>query len=144
LGHSAGAQFLSRVAAFAPTEARRIIIANPSTHVFASLEIDAPFGLGGVYREQEAEAQLRRYLAEPITILLGAEDTGEKDLNETPDAMAQGRTRLERGRNAYNAARREAQSRNWAFNWRLSIVPGVGHSARRMYRSREAAREFAH
>ena len=31
LGHSAGAQFLSRVAAFAPTEARRIIIANPST-----------------------------------------------------------------------------------------------------------------
>jgi poly(3-hydroxybutyrate) depolymerase len=33
LGHSAGAQFLSRVAAFVPNAARRIVIANPSTYV---------------------------------------------------------------------------------------------------------------
>ena len=33
LGHSAGAQFLDRLAAFVPTEARRIVIANPGSYV---------------------------------------------------------------------------------------------------------------
>jgi poly(3-hydroxybutyrate) depolymerase len=43
IGHSAGGQFLSRVAAFVPTQARRIVIANPSTYVVPSLKVDAPF-----------------------------------------------------------------------------------------------------
>ena len=34
IGHSAGGQLLSRVAAFTPTGASRIVIANPSTWVF--------------------------------------------------------------------------------------------------------------
>jgi len=45
-GHSAGGQFLDRLAAFVPTEARRIVVANAGSYVFPSLEIDAPFGLG--------------------------------------------------------------------------------------------------
>src|SRR5262244_3909057 len=46
LGHSAGAQFLDRLAAFVPTEARRIVIANAGSYVFPSLEVGAPYGLG--------------------------------------------------------------------------------------------------
>jgi dienelactone hydrolase len=62
LGHSAGAQFLDRLAAFVPTEARRIVVANPGSYVFPSLQIAAPYGLGKVYSGADGEAQLRRYL----------------------------------------------------------------------------------
>jgi len=47
IGHSAGAQFLSRVAAYGGSEARRIVIANPSTWVRPSLEIAARTGSAG-------------------------------------------------------------------------------------------------
>lgn len=137
IGHSAGAQFLSRVAAFVPTEARRIVIANPSTHVVPSLNVDAPFGLGGLYDDQGSQAELRRYLAQPVTIFLGEDDTGDKDLNETAAAKAQGATRLERGLNTYFAAKKLAAAQGWPFNWRLVEVPDVGHSARRMFSSWE-------
>jgi pimeloyl-ACP methyl ester carboxylesterase len=137
LGHSAGGQFLSRVAAFVPTEAKRIVIANPSTHVFPSLTM-APYGFGGVYSANDSVAELRRYLALPLTIFLGREDTGDEERDDSPAAVAQGETRYDRGRNAYRAARDLARSRGWAFNWRLVEAPGVGHSARKMFATREA------
>jgi pimeloyl-ACP methyl ester carboxylesterase len=133
MGHSAGAQFLSRVAAFVPTEARRIVIANPSTHVFPTLDVAAPFGLGGVYADKDAQAQLRNYMQQPVTIFLGQDDLGDEDLSETKSAMAQGQTRYERGRNVFQEARRVAAEHHWKFNWRLVELPGVGHSARKMF-----------
>ena len=71
LGHSAGGQFLDRLAAFVPTEARGIVIGNAGSYVFASLAIVAPYGLGKVYSGTEGEAALRRYLEQPLTIYLG-------------------------------------------------------------------------
>jgi pimeloyl-ACP methyl ester carboxylesterase len=138
IGHSAGGQFLSRIAAFVPTEARRVVIANPSTYVAASSRVSAPFGLGGVYDNAAAQAQLRRYLAQPVTILLGAADTGDADLNVTAPAMAQGATRYERGLNVFAQAKATAAAQHWAFNWRLVELPGVGHSARKMFSSSQA------
>lgn len=135
IGHSAGAQFLSRLAAFTPTEARRIVVANPSSYVFASLQIKAPFGMGGVYPPRSAERQLRRYLHAPVTIFLGKDDVGDKDRDESAGARAQGETRLERGLNAYRSARALARARGWAFNWRLVGTPHVGHSAAKMFGS---------
>jgi len=140
IGHSAGGQFLSRVAAFAPTQAKGIVIANPSSHVMPSLDVKAPYGLGSAYPRSEATAALRRYLAQPVTILLGGEDDDEdaQDLSKTNEATQQGATRLERGQNAYRAGQKAAQERGWTFNWRMAEVPGVGHSARRMFSSPEA------
>src|SRR5262245_13469800 len=138
LGHSAGGQFLSRVAAFVPTDARRIVIANPSTYVAPSPRVAAPFGLGGLYDDAAAQTALRRYLAQPVTIFLGDADVGDNDLNETPAAMAQGATRLERGLNIYKQAEALATSHHWAFNWRLVELPGVGHSAAKMFSSPQA------
>src|SRR5262245_21088761 len=97
IGHSAGAQFLSRVAAFTPTQPRRLVVTNPSTYVAATLDVDAPYGMGRVYDAATAQSQLRRYLGQPVTIFLGEEDTGDENLNESPPAMAQGQTRVERG-----------------------------------------------
>lgn len=133
LGHSAGGQFLDRLAAFVPTEARRIVVANPGSYVFPSLEIGAPYGLGKVYAGADGEAQLRRYLEQPLTIYLGEADTRDDDRDESPDALAQGASRYQRGLNVFNSAKALAQARGWTFNWRLVELPGVGHSARKMF-----------
>jgi pimeloyl-ACP methyl ester carboxylesterase len=139
IGHSAGGQFLSRLAAFTPTEAVRIVIANPGTHVVADPEVEAPYGLGGVYPRDGMEKELRRYVGAPITIFLGHDDTEEDGLSTGPGASAQGPTRYARGLNAFKAAQVLAQARGWSFNWRLVEVPGVGHRAKRMFAAPEAS-----
>src|SRR5262249_56979412 len=97
LGHSAGAQFLDRIAAFVPTDARRIVIANAGSYVFPSLAVDAPYGLGKVYSGTDGEAALRRYLEQPLTIYLGQGDTRDDERNDYPEALAQGASRYQRG-----------------------------------------------
>jgi hypothetical protein len=133
IGHSAGGQFLSRVAAFAQTDAARIVIANPSTRVMPSTTISMPFGFGGIKPAQDAELALRAYLARPIIVDLGGIDTGSAELDVTVDGMAQGANRLARGRNAFNSARAAAESHGWPFDWTLIEVPGVGHSSTTMF-----------
>ena len=132
LGHSAGGQFLERLAAFVPTQARRIVVANPGSYVLPSVEVAAPYGLGKVYAGAEGEAQLRRYLELPLTIYLGEADT-----------RAQGASRHQRGVNVFHAARKLAQERGWAFNWRLVELPGVGHSASKMFAAPQASDALA-
>lgn len=143
LGHSAGGQFLSRVAAFTPTEARRIVIANPSSYVLAATDVAAPYGLGGVYRTSESREALKRYLASPVTIMLGRDDVGDENLSETPEAKAQGATRYARGLNTFKAAKETAERAGLPFNWRLLEVPGVAHSAKKMFSSKQAVDALA-
>ena len=143
LGHSAGAQFLDRLAAFVPTEARRIVVANPGSYVFPSLQIAAPYGLGKVYSGADGEAQLRRYLEQPITIYLGQGDVKADDRDPSPEAQAEGASRYQRGRNAFNVAKALAQARGWPFNWRLVELPGVGHNARKMFAAPQASEALA-
>lgn len=139
IGHSAGGQALSRFAAFVPNAARRIVIANPSTWVWPSRAERFPYGFGGLPGPLADDAALQRYLAQPVVVLLGTADTRrDNNLNLREGTERQGRNRLERGRNAFDAARQLARERGWAFNWQLVEVPGVGHSARRMFGSPEA------
>jgi dienelactone hydrolase len=139
LAHSAGAQFLDRLAAFVPTEAKRIVVANPGSYVFPSLEIAAPYGLGEVYAGADGETELKRYLAQPLTIYLGEGDIREDDRDDSPDALAQGASRHQRGVNTFNAGKALAQARGWPFNWRLVELPGVGHDARKMFAAPQAS-----
>lgn len=138
LGHSAGGQFLARVAAYVPNDATSIIIANPSTWVWPDLSIAAPYGFGEAYSPAEGEAALRRYFAEPITVLLGQQDTGSHNLVSNREAEAQGSTRLDRGQNVFREAQLAAQQHGWTFHWQLAVVPGVGHDAARMFASDQA------
>jgi len=133
IGHSAGAQFLSRVAAFTSPNAVRIVIANPSTWVMPSTTTSAPFGFGGLKPAQEAERALRAYLGQPVVVDLGGIDTGSEELDVSADGMAQGPYRLARGRNAFNSAKSAAESHGWPFNWTLIEVLGVGHSSTKMF-----------
>jgi hypothetical protein len=142
-GHSAGAQFLSRVSAFAsPSGAQRIVISNPSTYVLPAIDVPAPYGFGGLFGSYGAKSQLQHYLALPITILLGREDIGDEELANEPEAVAQGATRLERGIRTYRLAQQVAAVNGWPFNWRLAIVPGVGHDTRGMMSSQQSLQAF--
>ncbi len=139
IGHSAGGQALSRFAAFVPHAARHIVIANPSTYLWPSLTERFPYGYGGLPAAMSNDTALQRYLAQPVTLLLGTADVERgADLNVREGAERQGHNRLERGHNAFRAAQRLAQERGWVFGWRLIEVPDVGHSARRMLGSAEA------
>lgn len=132
-GHSAGGQFLSRLSAYSPPGgASRIVIANPSAHVLPSFDEVAPYGFGGVYSSEEAEDRLRAYLTLPITIYLGAQDVGEKNLVKKSAARQQGANRLERGFHVFRRAWELANEEGWQLNWRLVTAPGVGHSSRDM------------
>ncbi len=138
IGHSAGGQFLNRVIAFGDVRPARVIIANPGTWVRPDLNTTVPFGLGGLYAGADGEIALRRYLAAPVTVLLGQEDVRSRELSVNPNAMAEGRNRLERGESVFRQAQDVARQRGWPFNWRMAVVPGVGHDARSMFASAQA------
>ncbi len=134
LGHSAGAQFVDRVAAYAPPAAACIVVANPSTWVLPLSTAPAPFGFGNI------EASPRTYLSLPIVVLLGAADTGSHDLATGPEAMAEGPDRLTRGLRTFELARATAREHGWPFGWTLLEVAGVGHDAKAMFASPQALR----
>ena len=137
-GHSGGAQFLSRVAAFGPDIFDKMIVANASTHVRASLSENLPYGFDGMSAAQQ-EAYLKDYLADPVTIYAGSADNdpNASDLATGSAAMRQGDDRLERAKFVYNEAKELAASKGWAFNWELVVADDVGHSARKMFNAPE-------
>lgn len=139
IGHSAGGQFLNRLAAFMPGDAVRIVAANPGTLIFPTRDLPFPFGFGELPETLGGEAALRRYLAAPLTLFLGAEDTGYEHLDRTRHAMRQGPDRISRGRACFELGARLARQRGWPFNWRLVEAPGVGHSSKRMFAHPAAA-----
>jgi hypothetical protein len=126
-GHSAGSQFLHRKIGFAPDERMLLAVAaNAGWYTFPDLEIRWPYGYGGTGLR---EPDLVPYFASTLHILLGDEDTDPNDssLRRAPEAMEQGRHRLERGYRFFKAARARAAEMETLFNWGISEVPGVGH-----------------
>lgn len=140
IGHSAGGQFLSRFAAFVPNRAGRIVIANPSSYVAPTRDARFPYGFAEVPAPLAGDDAIRRYLASPITVFLGAADTGERRLERTSGAMRQGGNRHARGLVVFRMAEALARERGWPFGWRLVEVEGVGHDSRRMFASAECGR----
>lgn len=134
-GHSAGGQFLSRVAAYdLPAGVDRVVIANPSTYVLPTTDEEVPYGFSGLSAPAIPELT-REYLAAPVTIFLGEEDTGDEDLARNEEAERQGVNRLDRGERTFAVARQVARENGWPFNWRLVIADDVGHSGRGMLQS---------
>lgn len=141
LGHSAGGQFLARLAAFYPTEAKRIVAGNPGSHLFPRRDWDFGYGFGKLPAEISDDAALQRYLASPLTIYLGTGDilTDSENLDKSPEALRQGAFRLARGRACFEFAQKLATERGWAFNWRKVETPGIGHDGGGMFAAPEMA-----
>jgi len=137
-GHSAGAQALLRWAAFSTPDAFALLAANPGSWLLPSQAQDFPYGLGGLPAIDGDPDRLRTFLSLPLVVLLGDRDLGSTNLTTAPEAMRQGANRLERGRHAFDVARQTAATLDISPGWRLSEVPGAGHSARAMFGSPEA------
>ncbi len=126
-GHSAGAQFVHRFLLF--TQNARInaaVAANAGWYTLPDRSAPAPFGVGD---EPVGDADLRRWLAQPLTILLGTADTDteQSSLNRTPPAMLQGPHRLARGRNFFESGRQCAETLDCPIHWRLAYAPNIPH-----------------
>jgi len=136
IGHSAGGQFLIRLAGFVKTDAVRIVAANPGSLLFPTEKMPFPYGFGELPKELGGDAALKRFLAQPITLYLGTGDTiQDKNFPKGPLAAKQGDSRYERGKNAYKAARKLADEKKWDLNWKVVEAEGVGHVAAEMFKN---------
>ncbi len=131
-GHSAGAQFVHRLVLFCPdARLNTAISANSGWYTMPINTFKFPYGLkeSGI-----SDEGLKQAFNQNMIILLGGKDTDEdhKHLRKTPEAMAQGKHRLFRGKNFYNTAKRESAKLNIPLKWKVKTVKDVGHSNSKM------------
>ncbi len=140
IGHSAGGQFLMRLAALYPTQVTRIVASNPGTDLFPRRDWEYGFGFGGLPAGLSDDAALRSYLAAPLTLYLGLADTdpNHPELDRSAAAEREGRFRLQRGRNCFDFAQQLALEHGWQFNWRKVEVPAIAHDAKKMFAAPQA------
>lgn len=136
-GHSAGGQFVHRMVLSMPQARYSVAVAaNPGAYTLPVYNtrlpgFSWPWELDPRYVD---EAQLRVSLGRRLVLMLGENDTKTDDpvMPRSPQALAQGSNRLERGRRFYEMARQQAGALDAEFGWQLATVPGVGHNARGM------------
>ena len=139
IGHSAGGQFVVRMAAFSDVSGARLVAANAGSYLFATRDMPFAYGFGNLPTELSDDAALRRYLAKPLTLYLGtADDHPDEHFDASPQAMLQGESRYERGQKSFALAQRLAQENGWEFNWRLVIVQGIHHDHLKMFNAPKA------
>lgn len=127
-GHSAGGQYVHRFLLHNPAaRVHRYVPANAGWYTLPDFGQLFPYGLAG---SQVNEEQLKAALQLPVTILLGDRDIDSEDpnLRHTPEADAQGLTRLARGFSFFESARQAAIELEVPFNWHIATVLGVAHS----------------
>jgi pimeloyl-ACP methyl ester carboxylesterase len=143
-GHSAGAQFVHRLALFVP-EARfaTAIAANAGWYTMPTFDGEKfPYGLK---KSGSTLERLKSALGKHLVILLGEQDIDADDphLRKSEGARRQGINRFERGLTFYTTARDEAAELGMMSNWELVTVPGAAHldpqmipaAARELFRS---------
>lgn len=125
-GHSAGAQFVHRYMTFTGGPKVDLALAANAGWYTLPAEIETfPYGLG---QTGLPPSKLKGAFAKKVVILLGEADVvQDPNFRKTPEAMRQGATRLDRGKYYFEAAKRTSEKLGVPFNWRLVLVPGVGH-----------------
>jgi hypothetical protein len=129
-GHGAGAQFIQRYVLHSGCRMiDRAVAANSGWYMVPDNEFQFPFGLRGAPIGAQT---LSRAFACNYTQLLGTADVNYAGLRNDPEALAQGKTRYERGLFYFDRARAVSARMGARFRWRLELVPSVGHEAPRM------------
>lgn len=134
IGHSAGGQFVIRMAGFQRTGAERLVSANPGSDLFPTRDMPFGYGFGALPEPLSSDKVIRAYLAQPLTIYLGSGDNGPDEyFDDSDEAMKQGAGRFQRGIACFEAAQKLANSKGWEFGWRLVKAPGVLHDHTAMF-----------
>lgn len=131
-GHSAGGQFVQRFMLFHESPyVSRAIVGSPGWYSFPDSTL--PFSYGTKDVPYVDSLSLKRWLNKDIVIQTATLDTvREWFLRKTPEADAQGRNRLERGKRFYAYCRELAAKNKWPFRWREQTVVGVDHNSVKM------------
>ena len=135
-GHSAGAQFLHRLLLFKPDLPLDRAVSNAAGwYTLPDTTIEYPYGMGTT---NYSVSSIARIFSKDLRVSVGALDTDPNsfDLRHTPEADAQGNTRLERAQYFYQTGAQLAQPTGVPFRWRYSVWPSVGHDF-------QASAEFA-
>ncbi|MCC2604851.1 alpha/beta fold hydrolase [Planctobacterium marinum] len=130
-GHSAGGGFVHTFMLNRPNApVSQAVAANPAFFTMPD-ESPYPFGLGGTAHTPES---VDVWLQQPLTIMLGDQDTGPrtKALSNSARANAQGRNVFSRGLRFYATVMNTVIERNIESPWRIDVVQGVGHSSTKM------------
>ena len=136
-GHSAGAQFVHRMAILMPQARFSTAITANAGYYTLPVERQAAGGFSYPFSLDETPstgATLKAAFAKPLLIMLGDrdDDPDHHQLNRSRGAQAQGPNRLARGRNFVAVAAAEAKRLGVESRWREIIVPGVGHEQTKM------------
>ena len=134
-GHSAGGQFVHRLALFQGNARFEVAIAaNAGAYTLARAGERFPYGLD---RIPNLEAVQERAFPRPLVVMVGENDTDVANtmLLRSEEAMRQGPHRHARGLYFHADAEAEARRMMLPFRWQLVSVPGVGHSNRGMARA---------
>lgn len=139
-GHSAGAQFVQRMALFLPDNRAAVMVAaNPGWYTMPEWRKDKaaePFPYSLV-NARVGESELRRALSRRLVLMVGDKDTDPDDenLNKTAGAMKQGEMRVERAENFFKAATAAANDLGVKLAWELIEVPDTAHDGETMSRA---------
>ncbi|TYA72024.1 hypothetical protein FUA24_18645 [Seonamhaeicola marinus] len=129
-GHSAGGQILHRFVLMHPkSKARTILASNAGSYTIPDLKTEFPFGIKGM------NLNLKKSLKKDLVLFLGELDNA----NETGGLLLRSKTidkqglhRLSRGTNFYNKGIKISERLNLKCNWKIEIVPNIGHNQRLM------------
>lgn len=137
-GHSEGAQFVHRLVTLLPdAHYARAVAANAGWYMMPAFNVNYPHGLAGAPVTADG---LKKALGRDFVVLLGDRDTdpNHHQLSRTPQAMAQGAFRFERGQNYFKEAQTRAAELQCNFGWRLQSVPNAAHENSKMARAAAA------
>ncbi|MEO7744357.1 MAG: hypothetical protein ABIR98_15580 [Usitatibacter sp.] len=142
-GHSAGGQFVQRMAFFRPDNRATVMVAaNAGYYLMPEWRKDkgSPAYPHSLVESKAGEGELRQALQRRLIVMLGEKDVDpdHKHLNKSAGAMKQGANRLERGENFFKTATAAAGDLGVKLGWELVEVPDVAHSGEQM--SKAAAR----
>jgi pimeloyl-ACP methyl ester carboxylesterase len=138
-GHSAGGQFVQRMAFFRPDNRASVMVAaNPGWYTMPEWRKDKgvePFPYS-LLNSRVGVDELRQGLAKRFVLLLGEkdDDPDDENLSKAPGAVKQGETRVERGENFFKASTAAAAELNVKLGWQLIEVPDVAHDGASMSR----------
>lgn len=130
-GHSAGGQFMHRYSLFSShPSADAILCANAGWFTMPNRGIPFPYGIQNL---DISDRELARAFSRPVIMLMGSRDISRnKPFRDTPEADAQGQTRMERCQNYFHQCETKAQELGCPFHWQLRIVDDAAHEGGKM------------
>ena len=126
-GHSAGAQFAHRFAMVHPNRIIKGVASCAGNYTFPDPAVKYHYGIGQIPGTNDIEFNVDAFVQLHFAVIVGELDI---DPNEAGGTEAQGKNRIERAWNFYNAMKEYAKNKEIPFNLQFAKISKVGHSSK--------------